>query len=118
MSGNSQIGAARLQFGKSQRFVEEAKFQSERPPVEIHDGGDLIDVENCPSELHCHMIRHDRHSWRGMKPLSFRILGTTGRCWLLAEWRSFRNARSATSTTQSGNEFIRRTGRMSVTKWP
>ncbi len=39
-----------------ERFVEEAKFEPERPVVKIHDGSDLVDVENCPSELHGHIM--------------------------------------------------------------
>ena len=48
MGSDGQSGAAGLQFGESERFVEEAKFEPERPLIEIHDGGDLVDVENCP----------------------------------------------------------------------
>ena len=53
---DGQSGAAGLQFGESERFVEEAKFEPERPSVEIHDLRDLVNIENCPSELHCHVI--------------------------------------------------------------
>ena len=56
MGSDGQRGAARLQFGESQRFVEEAKVEPERPSVEIHDGSDLVNVENRPSELHCHIM--------------------------------------------------------------
>jgi hypothetical protein len=56
MGSDGQSGAAGLQFGESQRFVEEAEFEPERASVEIHDGRDLVDVENCSSELHCHII--------------------------------------------------------------
>jgi hypothetical protein len=55
MGSDGQSGAAGLQFSESERFVEEAKFEPERP-VELHDGRDLVNVENCPSELHCHII--------------------------------------------------------------
>jgi hypothetical protein len=56
MGGDRQSGATGLQFGESQRFVEEAEFEPERASVEIHDGRDVVDVENCSCELHSHII--------------------------------------------------------------
>src|SRR6516164_11245503 len=54
------------QFGESQGFVEEAKLQSKNSSIEIHDRWDLVHIQNCPSELHCHMIvaRRRRRSER------------------------------------------------------
>jgi hypothetical protein len=57
LGSNGQRGPTYLQFGESQSFVEKTKLQSKHSSIEIRDRGDLVDVQNCSSELHCHMIR-------------------------------------------------------------
>jgi hypothetical protein len=42
MGSDGQSGAPGLQFSESERFVEEAKVEPERPSVEIHDGRNCI----------------------------------------------------------------------------
>ena len=76
MGSDGQGGTAGRQFGESQRFVEELKFEAERPLVEVHDGSDLVDVENCPSELHGHIMCR---VWRRRSEESSRLCATVQR---------------------------------------
>jgi len=48
MRSDGQSGAAGVEFGKSERFVEESEFEAERPLVELDDARYLVgDAVTC-----------------------------------------------------------------------